>query len=104
MSTLKEKYNKDPIGIDIDGEWITRAISRVIRFIGDPLCDHLEVDTNGIHPMAYVLSEDGYVTLEAYNWDVVTYECATNPMKDFIVELHMENQECELLNWHVDNP
>ena len=99
-----ERYEDDPVGFEFDGIWITRSISKIIRFRRDPLCDHLEVNVGREWPMAYVLDEDGYLTLEAYEWDVCTYEEANEQMKEFIISLHMENQPTELLKWYSENP
>jgi hypothetical protein len=101
---MEQHPGQDPIGFEFDGLWVTRSISRVIRFYHRPLCDHLEVDTGGECPMAYVLDEAGFETLEAYKWDVVVYDDASEQMQEFIVELHLDNQENELRQWSVDNP
>ena len=99
-----ERYEQDPVGFELDGAWITRAISRIIRFENHPLCDHLEVNYGGEHPFAYAMDEDSFKSLEDCGWDAVTFEAASPQMQEFTVDLHLENLEGELLRWYVDHP
>lgn len=100
---FENPYDGDPVGFHLDGAWITRSISRVIRFDKDPLCDHLEVRGDP-YPMAYTMDEDGFATLEALGWSTHRYQAASHQLMEFIVELHLENQPLELLKWHSENP
>jgi len=98
-----EKGPKE-IGFDVGDFWCTPDNSNVIRFESDPLCDHLEVNTGGEYPMAYVLGVEDYELLELHGWTVHIYECASDEMREFIISLHRENQEEELLKWYTQNP
>ena len=92
------------IGFQLGDIWATPENSRIIRFIDHPLCDHLELNLGEDYPYAYVMDEEGFKTLETFKWDTFTYQSASEEMKEFIVELHLENQETELLQWHTANP
>ena len=54
--------------------------------------------------MAYVLGVEDYELLELHGWTVHIYECASDEMREFIISLHRENQEEELLKWYTQNP
>ena len=101
---MEREPKKGEVGFDVGDYWCTKDNSRVIRFESDPLCDHLEVWTGKEFPMAYVLGVDDYELLEIHGWDVCTFECASDEMREFMVELHLENQETELLQWYTSNP
>jgi len=92
------------IGFHLGDIWATPDNSKIIRFIDHPICDHLEVDVGEDYPLAYVMDETGFQTLEAYQWSTWTYQCASPELMEFIIELHLENQETELLQWYTQNP